>query len=279
LIFRKAIVVSVRFLFCIFLAGATLRLHAAELKAESARAWEDFVSSKEARVTERHSDSPGRRLAVTPEMRSRLQTGEIIVQPAGKNGAISVPGALIHDWIGTVFVPNTSLGELLARVRDYEKYPHFYRPLVVSAKLRVRHPNSDRYSLVIRQNVLTVKTGLDGNYRSEYHQLDNNHWYSVTRSERLQEISKFGGEDQTEFAPGLGSGFIWRIYSSAKYEAADGGVYIELEAMALSRPIPRSLAWLANPIVERISRSALMTTLRQTRDAQTEAVLTASIAK
>jgi hypothetical protein len=256
-----------------------LRSQAAELKAESARAWDDFVTSKEAELSACDYNSPGGQLELSAEVRRRLQTGEIIVHLARKNGTIPVPGALIHDWTGTVFIPHTSLGELLARVRDYERYPQFYHPSVVSGKLRVRHPDLDRYSIVMRQNVLTIRTGLDGDYRSEYHQVDRAHWYSVTRSERLQEISRFGSDDQTEFAPGHGNGFIWRIYSTTKYEAADGGVYLELEAMALSRPVPRSVSWLVNPVVERMSRSALMTTLRQTRDAQTEAMLTASTAK
>ncbi len=269
----------VRSLLWFSLLGATLRLQAAELKSQTIKTWENFVSSKEAQLDQCERDAPGGKLELTAEIKRRLQAGEIVARPARRNGAFPVPGALIHDWIGIVFLPNASLGEVLARVRDYEKYPQFYRPVVVSAKLRVRHPDLDRYALVIRQNVLTIKTGLDGDYRSEYHQLDNNHWYSVTRSERLQEISSFGSSDQTEFAPGLGDGFIWRLYSSVKYEASDGGVYVELEAMALSRPIPRSISWLVNPVVERISRSALVTTLRQTRDAQTNAMLTASIAK
>jgi hypothetical protein len=39
------------------------------------------------------------------------------------------------------------------------------------------------------------------------------------------------------------------------------GVLIELEAIALSRAIPAEVAWLVNPIVSRISRNALLTTL------------------
>ncbi len=270
---------AVHSLICVFLVAATLELQAAELKPESEKAWEGFVASKEAQLKQCNSDVPGGKLDLSPEVRSRLRAGEIMVRATGKNGTLPAPGALIHDWTGTIFVPHTSLDEVLARVRDYERYPQFYHPSVVSVKLRVRHPDLDRYRLVMRQNVLTIRTGLDGDYRSEYHQIDDSHWYSVTRSERLQEIARFGNSDQTEFEPGHGSGFIWHIYSSVKYEEADGGVYLELQASALSRTVPRSVAWLVNPIVERMSRAALTTTLRQTRDAQTASVMTASISK
>jgi hypothetical protein len=66
---------------------------------------------------------------------------------------------------------------------------------------------------------------------------------------------------------GEGSGVIWRLFSIARYQERDGGVYIELEAIALSRDIPASLRWLAGPIVRRVSRSSLSISLRQTENA------------
>ena len=44
-------------------------------------------------------------------------------------------------------------------------------------------------------------------------------------------------------------------------------MYVEVEAIALSRDIPVSLRWLVDPIVRRISRSSLVTSLQQTGDA------------
>ena len=41
---------------------------------------------------------------------------------------------------------------------------------------------------------------------------------------------------------------------------------MELEAIGLTRDIPVSLRWLANPLVARLSRSTLATSLRQTRE-------------
>src|SRR5437879_1811447 len=68
------------------------------------------------------------------------------------------------------------------------------------------------------------------------------------------------------YPPGTGSGFIWRLHSIARYEERDGGVYLELEAIALTREIPASLRWLVNPVVNHLSTNSLTTTLRQTRD-------------
>jgi hypothetical protein len=51
----------------------------------------------------------------------------------------------------------------------------------------------------------------------------------------------------------------------------DGGVYLKLEAIALTRDIPASLRWLVNPIVNHLSIDSLTATLRQTRNAVAEA--------
>ena len=44
-------------------------------------------------------------------------------------------------------------------------------------------------------------------------------------------------------------------------------VYVELEAIGLSRDIPGSLRWLVEPIVRRVSQASLSTSLRQTEKA------------
>ena len=37
------------------------------------------------------------------------------------------------------------------------------------------------------------------------------------------------------------------------YEAVDGGVYVETEAMELSRDIPAARRWMVGPIVRRVA--------------------------
>ena len=64
-----------------------------------------------------------------------------------------------------------------------------------------------------------------------------------------------------------GTGIIWRLNSIARYQERDGGVYVELEAIALSRDIPGGLRWLVEPIVRRVSRSSLVVSLQETADA------------
>lgn len=55
--------------------------------------------------------------------------------------------------------------------------------------------------------------------------------------------------------------------SASRNFERDGGVYIELEAIGLSRDIPASLRWIVVPIVRRVSRGPLSTSLQQTENA------------
>jgi hypothetical protein len=83
----------------------------------------------------------------------------------------------------------------------------------------------------------------------------------------VREIQRYGRTGERLLPPGAGNGFIWRIRGVARYEERDGGAYLELEATALTRDIPASLAWMVNPVVSHLSIYSLTTTLLQTRDA------------
>jgi hypothetical protein len=91
--------------------------------------------------------------------------------------------------------------------------------------------------------------------------------YGVSYMTRVQEIENFGQAGQRKLPPDTGSGLVWRLYSFSRFEERDGGVYVELEAIALSREIPFSMRWVVDPIVRRVSRSSVVTSLRQTSEA------------
>ena len=57
------------------------------------------------------------------------------------------------------------------------------------------------------------------------------------------------------------------LYSFSRFEERDGGVYVEMEAIALSRDIPFSVRWMVEPIVRKVSRSSILTSLQQTSEA------------
>ena len=95
--------------------------------------------------------------------------------------------------------------------------------------------------------------------------MDERRVYSVARTTRVQEIEEYGTPSQRTLREGEGNG--WLLVGITRYLERDGGVYLELEVIGLSRDIPASLRWLVKPIVRRISRGSLSTSLRQTENA------------
>ncbi len=61
--------------------------------------------------------------------------------------------------------------------------------------------------------------------------------------------------------------FRRRINSYWKFEAKDGGMYIECESISLTRDIPTGLGWLIKPFVTSIPKESLEMTMGSTRAA------------
>ena len=202
-----------------------------------------------------------------PDGRARVRSGEILVSPVGSSHPKHVPAGLIHDWIGAAFLPNATLNETLAVIRDYSRYKEFYQPLIVDSKPLGADGAAQKFSIVIVNKTLFSRTALRSECDDRYFQIDSRRWYSEGSSDVVREIENYGQATERELPADQGSGYIWRLYSFSRFEEADGGVYVEREVIALSRDIPLAVRWVAEPIVNRLSRGSLSTSLRQTRAA------------
>jgi hypothetical protein len=89
----------------------------------------------------------------------------------------------------------------------------------------------------------------------------------VAHSTRICEVKDYGQPDQYELQPDTGRGFIWRLDNIARFEQRDGGVYVEMEAIALSREVPAALRWVVNPVVRRASKGSMLVSLQKTQQA------------
>jgi len=251
---------------CLLAAGSVS--DAAELKPEALRSWDEYVQSANAQMMHR-AGSGGTFLWIdeVPERGPRVRAGKILVSPTGPHIPKPVPTGLIHDWIGAAFFPNTKLNDVLAVVRDYDRYKDFYKPTVVESKLLAAPGEDDKFSMLLVNKEVVAKTALDSEYQACYQMLDVKRWYGIAYTTRIQEIRDYGQPGAKKLPPDEGSGYIWRLYSIARFEERDGGVYVELEAMALSRDIPGAFRWVADPIVRRVSKNSLLTSLRQMEEA------------
>lgn len=238
-----------------------------DLKDETLTAWESYVDSVRER-TEASANQPAfLRLSVLPDALRRVQAGDVSVWRLAENRGSKVPRGLIHDWMGAVFIPKATIADVLAVTRDYSRYPEVYEPAVVAANELASTASDDRFSMLLMQKVLFVTAAIQGEYETRYLQVNAKRWYSVSQSTRVQAIEKFGQPDVRVLPPDHGPGYIWRLYSITKFEQRDGGVYVEIQALGLSREVPVMLRWLVDPVVEHLPRNSVHTALEQTKNA------------
>jgi hypothetical protein len=245
--------------------GAT---HAAELKPETLNAWDQYVQAADAAMQQRLR--AGNRFLwadEAPDRRRQLRAGEILVTSAGDHNPKKVPSGLIHHWVGAAFIPNTKLSSVLGVVRDYGHYKDYYNPSVIDSRTIRQAPEADRFSTLLMNKAMFLKIALENECESSYVQAGPGRWYSIATTVRVQEIEDYGQASEHKLPSGEGSGYIWRLHGITRYEEGDGGVYMEIEAMALSREIPAAMRWAVDPIVRRVSKGSLVTSLRQTQDA------------
>jgi len=237
----------------------------AALKPATVQAFEAYVRGVEAR-TEPRAGTHFLWLDGAPERLKQARAGEVLAEPYGGKAETDVPSGLIHDWVGGVFIPGTTLEKTLALVQDYGNHKNIYKPEVIDSRLVSRQGGNFKiYLRLLKKKVITVV--LNTNHDVNYIQVDPNRWRSVSHSTRIAEVSDAGKPGEKELPVGEGQGFLWRLYSYWRFEQRDGGVYVECEAVSLTRNVPTGLGWLIEPIIRNLPRESLANTLRATRDA------------
>ena len=238
----------------------------ASLKSETKETWDAYLETRMAEMQTRLKE--GNRFLWLDEQPGRtehVRTKGPYIQPIGDHIPAPIPSGLIHAWIGAGFVPNATIPDILSVVRDYDNYEHVYKPGVIVSKLNREDGPTDRFFLRFANKSVVAKTALDSEGEASYFQIDEHRWYAYSNTTSIREIDKFGTPEEHKLPENEGMGLIWRLSSITRLEERDGGVYAELEAYALSRDIPAAFRLFVSPIVRRVSRDSLATSLHQTK--------------
>jgi hypothetical protein len=258
----------------VVLAGC--RGRAVELKPETNAAFNHYVQLSEQRMQkDLQSESflslsiDGVPLQPRELLFDRLKRGEVLTQrleTLERGSRVSVPGGLIHHWRGVVFVPGANLNQTLALLQDYDRHSRIYAPRVLGSKL-IQH-NGDDFKFFLRLSETKIVTVvLDTEYDVHYLRLDSTKACSRSYSTKVAEVESPGLPGEHEKPSGGDSGFLWRLNSYWRFWEHDGGVYIQMEAVSLTRDIPDGIGWLIRPFVTSIPRESLVFTLSRTRSA------------
>lgn len=256
--------ISFFFVFAVLASdGLAFDVATTRLEPPTTQAFDQYVRDREAEMQARPRFlwCDGRQSCL-----STVKLNEVMVEPRNARGVHEVQGGLIHDWQGATFVPGVNLDETLALLRNYDHHKQIYAPEVIDSKLLSRDGDHSRVYLRLRKKkIITVI--LNTEYDTVFERVDATHGRSRSLSTRITEVADPETKEEHELPPGVDHGFMWRLNSYWRFEERNGGVYIECEAISLSRGIPMFLTSLMAPILRQLPRESLEKTLLATRRA------------
>jgi len=183
-------------------------LHA-EAGANAAAAFQHYVQQVEARLQQQHR-AGGSMLA--PVSETRLRSGEFVREEITPKGGQEMPGALLHHWRGSCFVPGAHARQFERIFNDYGSYARVYSPQVLRASGQSRGNGQYTAQMRIRQHhVLTVV--LDMIFDIQLHPVDAQHGYSASHSTAISEIEGAGTPSEHALGSSEDHGFLWRQYT------------------------------------------------------------------
>ncbi len=205
-------------------------------------------------------------LAIDGSERAKILAGDLVIVPGTPDNPVAISNGLIHDWVGTVFIPNISMSKVLGILQDFDGHSHIY-PNIISSHLIRRNGNDlvGYWRLERKDPVLPVI--LDVEQQAHYDEVGPGKWICKAYAKNIVEVENSGTGREKKLPLGEGRGFLWRLYAYWTLEATNGGVIGECRTLSLSRNIPATIAWAIKPFVQSLPRESLEETLRNTRDA------------
>lgn len=225
---------------------------AAELTSQTSMAFDDYLrQAREAFLARVRTD-------VSPT----TKTEGVPARPGREDGIVSVPGGLIHHWVGGAFIPRATLQRALAVSNAYDAYRSIYKE-VIASKLVGREGDTYQVLIRIKDSEAGVGAVLDILSTVRYFRPAPRLVYAITTSDQIREVKNAGQTNERLLPAGRDSGYLWRASSFTTLAEQDAGVYVGMETLGLSRGFPPFLGWFIEPIARRLGRKSIERSLEQ----------------
>jgi hypothetical protein len=246
---------------------------AAELKQDTIQAFDQYVKvTEEERAAKMRKSGTflwidSQEEALRQQLHERLARGEVVVkrlETRDDNRPIRIPHGLVHHWVGTIFIPGATLSQTMTLMENYPSYPQLFSFGVQRSNVLSQEKKDFQVQLrMFREARSPVFYNVDLDDR--YIRVDAGHGYRRSRSTRIAELAEVGKPTEHELPVGSDRGLLWRLDLDWRCEEETGGVFLQIELIALSRGVPAIIAWLANPYIQSIPQEYLEKVLQAMR--------------
>jgi len=241
-----------------------------QLRRETLQAFENYIASVDEACEKELTCDAWSLWTDSDVQRTRdVHAGAIVVEPwrdGRSHSPFPVPHGLIHDLVGSAFIPGKAVQHVLRLIQDYDNHKNIYQPEVIDSKL-LKHSGNDFqiYLRLVKKKIITVV--LDTYHDVHYGSAGAKRAWCRSQTTKVLEVEDAGTPHETTSPPDCGFGFLWRLNSYWRFEAKDDGVFIECRAISLTRDIPLVLKLVIKPIVQSLPKESLENTLAATRAA------------
>ncbi len=246
-----------------FLLGAALLLLAstglrAQAPAAALKAFEKDSAATEARITEE--------LRQPAPLDPRFKRGEMMISDRTPSEMATLDGAMFRHWQGELFVPGAKAQDCLRLMKDFNSYPRVFHGQVVRST--IQSANGDHYQITMRtRQEYGITVVMDTSFAVDFRSTNAQRGMSISRSTEVHEIEAAGKNNEHALDAAHDHGFLWRLTTYWTWREENGGLYLRIETLSLSRGIPTVLGWAFGPFVERVPRQSLEFTLRHVESA------------
>jgi hypothetical protein len=220
------------------LVTAASVLHAAELKPETAAAFDRYVKLTEDGYAQNQGYENFLWLDRHPQEKTLVWLQQRIVRPMqtlDHAQEIEVPDGVIQHWFGAVYLEkeDADADHLRGLLTNFAGYKDFFKQQIVESK--VVKQEGDRYDFSLRfykKQFSTVVLNVDETAKLTI--VDPKRWWVACHSTRIGEAGHPRNKKKLdeERAPEDAAGYLWRMNFYWRVQQADNGVYVELARQA-----------------------------------------------
>jgi hypothetical protein len=181
-------------------------LEAQAIKPETLSAYGSYVQSAEARMAARKTFLIG-----------ETKSPKVATTPGNGQNPHKIAGAMVYDWVGTIFIPGASVARTVRMLQDYDHRAAYFADVIASSKLNCR-TGDNRFGFTMRIKEPVVA---DSDNEVTWERIDAAHW-------RCRSVSGDVGEI------GSKKGYLQRLNSYWRFVETPEGVMVEGQTITLS---------------------------------------------
>jgi hypothetical protein len=199
------------------------------------------------------------------QKKQRVLAGEVFIKQMNDGKPVEIKDGLIHDWLGAIYIPGTTVSRVLDILENFDAHKHIYPAISQSHTVQRAGHQVKGYWRLQRKGIVPVI--LDVNEEVQYNEIAPGKWKGQSYARNIIEVNTAPFSGRKKFPSGEGHGYLWRLYGYWTLENLNGGVLAECRTLSLSRDIPEGLAWAVGPYVQKMPEESLVSTLKETRNA------------